>query len=273
MQRLWIITNPASGSTSPSRCEDVRALLEANGDRVVGRTDFPMDDLPPQALLLSEKVDTLVLFAGDGTINAAACAFAGWPGLMLILPGGTMNLLAKALHGDRDVRAIIAAADRRTVALPFVEAGPHRALVGLVLGPAAHWVRAREAARAGRARRLLAAVRNAWRHTFTRGIRLEGAGALRGRYQAVLARPAGDGLVLGAIDARDWRSIALLGWEWLTGDWMAAQTVSTQRVQRFAVAGPLPVLALFDGEPVLLNPGITICGGMTAPRYIATALL
>ena len=273
MQRLWIITNPASGSTSPSRCEEVRTLLEANGDRIVGHTDFPMDDLPPQALLRSEKVDTLVLFAGDGTINAAVCALAEWPGLMLILPGGTMNLLSKALHGDRDVREIIAAADRRPVALPFIEAGSHRAFVGLILGPAAHWVRAREAARAGRARRLLAAVRNAWQHTFARGIRLEGAAALRRRYQAVLARPVGDGIVLGAIDARDWRSIALLGWEWLTGDWMSAQAVSTERVQRFAVAGLRPILALFDGEPVLLDPGITICAGMTAPRYIATAPL
>jgi hypothetical protein len=272
MRRLWIITNPASGSTSPAGCARVVNLLEEAGGKIVGSTDFPAQPLPDAAALDAAQVDTLVLFAGDGTINAAVCALAAWPGAILILPGGTMNLLAHALHGANDVAAIIAAAarDNRRVALPFAEAGPHRAFVGLIVGPAAHWVRAREAIRAGQARRLVAAARNAWRRTFARGIRLSGAPGLRDRYQAVLVHPTGSGLVLGAIDARDWRSIATLGWEWLTGDWMAARAVSTGAVDRFAVAGHWPVLALFDGEPVLLDPGVTIGGGMTEPRYIAT---
>jgi hypothetical protein len=270
MRRLWIITNPASGSTSPKRCAEVEALLGARGDTIAGRTDFPAQPLPGRKALASAKVDTVVLFAGDGTINAAVCALADWPGAILILPGGTMNLLARALHGSHDIAAIIAAVDHRPVALPFVEAGPHRAFVGLILGPAAHWVRAREAIRAARLRRLVAAARNAWRRTFARGIRLAGAPALAGRYQAVMVQPTGRGLVLGAIDARDWRAIATLGWEWLTGDWMAARAVSTDTVDRFAVAGRRPVLALFDGEPVLLDPGVAITGGTTEQRYLAT---
>lgn len=272
MRRLWIITNPASGSTSPARCAEVERLLAAGGDELVGRTDFPATPLPDAAALDAARVDTVVLFAGDGTINAAVCALAHWSGAILILPGGTMNLLARTLHGERDVTAIIAAARAgRRVALPFVEAGPHRAFVGLILGPAAHWVRAREAVRKGRLRRLVAAARNAWRRTFARGIRLRGPATLAARYQAVMARPDGDGLTLAAINARDWRSIATLGWDWLTGDWMAARAVATERVDRFAVAGHRPVLALFDGEPVLLDPDVTICGGLTEPRYIATA--
>lgn len=272
MRRLWIITNPASGSTSPARCTEVASLLEAEGDVIAGRTDFPATPLPDVATLAAAHVDVVVLFAGDGTINAAVCALARWPGAILILPGGTMNLLARALHGDRPLAAIIAAAAQKDhrVALPFVEAGPHRAFVGLILGPAAHWVRAREAVRAAQIRRLVAAARNAWRRTFARGIRLTGAVALAGRYQAVMVRPIGTALSLGAVDARDWRSIATLGWEWLTGDWMAARAVSSATVEHFAVAGSRPVLALFDGEPVLLDPGTPICGGMTEPRYLAT---
>jgi diacylglycerol kinase family enzyme len=272
MRRLWIITNPASGSTSPARCREVVALLEAESATVVGETDFPAARLPDAATLDTAQVDTLVLFAGDGTINAAVCALAHWPGAILILPGGTMNLLARTLHGDRDIPSIIAAASRtmRRTALPFVEAGPHRAFVGLILGPAAHWVRAREAVRAGQVRRLVAAVRNAWRRTFARGISLTGAGNLSDRYQAVLVRPDGRALSIAAIDARDWQSITALGWQWLTGDWIAARAVSTQTAQRFAVAGRRPVLALFDGEPVLLDAGVTISGGTTEPRYLTT---
>ncbi|WBH16205.1 diacylglycerol/lipid kinase family protein [Sphingomonas radiodurans] len=270
MRRLWIITNPASGSTSPARCAEVEALLRARGDEIVGRTDFPADPLPSVATIDAAGVDTVVLFAGDGTINAAVCALADWSGAILILPGGTMNLLARVLHGEHDITAIIATDEDRLTALPFVEAGPHRAFVALILGPAAHWARAREAARAGRLRRLIAAARNSWRNTFARGIRLAGATTLDGRYQAVMVQPADARLALAAIDARDWRSIATLGWEWLTGDWIAARAVSTQSVDRFAVAGRRPVLALFDGEPVLLDPGVPISSGRTAERFVST---
>lgn len=271
MRRVWIITNPASGSTSPARIAEVEAVLVEAGATIVGRTDFPAHDLPEGAALDAASIDTVVLFAGDGTINAAVCRLARWSGATLILPGGTMNLLARALHGPAGLADIVAAAKApRLVSLPFVEAGPHRAFVGLIIGPAAHWVRAREAVRKGNLRRFVAAVRNAWRRSFARGVRLAGTGGLRDRYQAVMVRPIEGALALAAIDARDWRSIAALGWDWLTGDWMAARAVATAEATTFAVAGSRPVLALFDGEPVLLDPGATISGGVTERRYIAT---
>lgn len=278
MRRAWIITNPASGSTSPVRCAAIEQALTDAGVAIAGRTDFPADPLPDAATLDAAEVDTIVLFAGDGTINAALCALALWPGDVLILPGGTMNLLARALHGASTAEAIVATiaarapsgeAARRT-ALPHVEAGPHRAFVGLILGPAAHWVRAREAVRGGRWRRLAAAARGAWQRTFGRGILLLGAPGLAGRYQAVMVRGEGGTLHLAAIDAQDWASIAALGWEWLTGDWMAARAVTTTQAERVAVAGRRAVLALFDGEPVLLDAGTPITTGTTPPRFLTT---
>ena len=284
MRRAWIITNPASGSTSPARCAAIAKALTDGGAAIAGRTDFPADALPDVAALEAAGADTIVLFAGDGTINAALCALADWPGDVLILPGGTMNLLARALHGPRGAEAIVATIVAqaqpqaqtkagepvRRTALPHVEAGPHRAFVGLILGPAAHWVRAREAVRGGRWRRLAAAARGAWQRTFGRGIRLLGAPGLAGRYQAVMVRGEGGTLRLAAIDARDWAAIATLGWGWLTGDWMAARAVTTTQADRVAVAGRRAVLALFDGEPVLLDAGTPITTGTTPPRFLTT---
>lgn len=272
VERLWFITNPHSGSTSAAKCDAVEAVFAEQGLTLVGRTHFPDDELPAPAALDRERVDTVVLFAGDGTINAAVCALAIWDGAVLILPGGTMNLLAKALHGDAQPHAIIHAAHRggRQVALPFVEAGPHRAFVGLILGPAAHWVRAREAARKGRVKALAAAARNAWRRTFSRGIRLTGAAALHKSYQAVFVAASDGALRVGAIDARDLRSIIELGWDWLTGAWVAARAVDTARVERLGIAGDRPVMALFDGEPVMLEADVTITAGETKPRYLST---
>ncbi|WP_306790511.1 diacylglycerol kinase family protein, partial [Escherichia coli] len=77
---------------------------------------------PKGASLTREDVDTVVLFAGDGTINAALSALKDWEGTFLILPGGTMNLLARSLHGTLDPQAIVQAAHHATrkIALPYV---------------------------------------------------------------------------------------------------------------------------------------------------------
>lgn len=273
MQRLWFITNPNSGTTSRAKCEALEAVFDERGLTLAGRTEFPEEPLPEGVELTRNKVDTVVLFAGDGTINAALCALAKWKGSFLILPGGTMNLLAKALHSELDPHKIVHAAqgETRRVALPFIEAGDHRAFVGLILGPAAAWARAREAARHGRIGRLFQAARAAWRKTFHRGgIRIKGAAGLSDRYQAVFVTPDAKGLEVNAVDARDWKSIAQLGWDWLTGDWIAAQAVTETRAKELRVDGKRAVLALFDGEPVTLDPSETIRAGKSQKAFIAT---
>lgn len=273
METLWFITNPNSGTATRAKCEALEAVFEEGGLTLAGRTEFPDQQLPKAEELDRAKVDTVVLFAGDGTINAALCALAKWEGAFLILPGGTMNLLAKGLHSETDPHKIVHAArqsDRR-VALPYVIAGKHRAFVGLILGPAAAWARAREAARKGRVSRLVGAAKAAWRKTFhLQGIRVEGAPGLTDSYQAVFVTPDLHGLEVAAVDARDWGSIVQLGWDWLTGDWVAAHAVSEGWTQELRVHGRKPALALFDGEPVTLQPHEKIRSGKSLETFIAT---
>ena len=156
------------------------------------------------------------------------------------------------------------------IALPYVEAGPHRAFAGLIIGPAAHWGRAREAARNARVGRAVQAMRNAWRRTFGRGIRVTGVAGMAERYQAIFVNPADDALNVAAVDARDLRAIAELGWTWLTGDWVAARAVTYRRSHGLRLRARRPVLALFDGEPQTLAPDTEISGGTTAPIFLAT---
>lgn len=272
MKTLWFITNPNSGTATPQKCEAIEAVFAERGLSLAGRTHFPEDDLPQPKALDAAGVDTVVLFAGDGTINAALCALAGWDGGFLILPGGTMNLLAKALHDSLEPAVIIHAANERDqrVAIPFVEAGPHRAFVGLIIGPAANWFRAREQARKRRLFGLMRAARAAWGRTFGRGIRITGATGLRGRYQAVMVRPKDDGIEVVGIDARDWRAIAELGWNWVTGDWVAARAVDQTRASSVRVESGRAVLALFDGEPQQIDASDEICGGISRKAFLTT---
>jgi len=272
MQRTWFITNPHAGSSDAAATDAILAAFAECGQTVVGRTDFPDDALPTLAALAQASADTVVLFAGDGTINAAVCALADWDGAILVLPGGTMNMLAKSLHGDAGPADIVAAAHRhgRRIALPFVAAGEHRALVGLIVGPAANWYRARESIRKRRLAALWPTIRQAWRRTFGRGIRLAGAPGFPPQAQAAYVRPDGDELAVMAIDARDFGSIADLGWNLITGDWVAAHAVTERRTEQLILAERRPVLALFDGEPVTLDPATVISVGQTRDQFIAT---
>ena len=278
MERLWFITNPNSGSSDATKVEAIEAACADRGLRFVGRTDFPEYPLPTLEELDHAGADTVMLFAGDGTINAAACALAAWDGAILILPGGTMNMLARALHGEAEPAAIVSAAHDRTrrLALPYVEAGPHRALVGLIVGPAASWYHAREHVRKWSLGELFPAIRAAWRRTFGQGIRLSGAPGFPPRIQGAYIRAEDDHLEVTAIDARDVRSIADLGWSWVTGDWVAARAVTETRAEELRIAERRAVLALFDGEPELLEPGTRIGvrrstpGAPSFPRCVST---
>lgn len=269
MRTSWIVTNLASGSTSTDVCTAIEAALADIGATLAGRTAFSEAPLPTPVDLDAAEVDTLMVFAGDGTINAAIEAVRDWPGNILILPGGTMNLLAKMLHGDADPVAIIRAS-AQTRALPYVAIGGARAFVATIIGPAAHWHRPRELVRASRFRGIARAVRLAWRASFDRGIRVSGSDGSKGRHQAVIVTPKADGLDVAAIDARRWGDIARLGWDYATGDWLDAPSVTHWRDREIAVLGRRGVLALVDGEPVQLVPPQRIGHGMSAPVFLTT---
>lgn len=272
MHRFWLITNRSSGSTSADRQSALIERMTGKGFVEAGMTDFPDDPLPSPDELGAAGVDLVVLYAGDGTINAAIRKLERWDGAILILPGGTMNLLARELHGDADPLAIIdqADADAPRVAIPYVEAGEARAFVGLILGPAANWAHAREAARAGRGRSMLRAVGHAWRRTFGRGIRVIGAPGLPRQAQAVFVLPDCEKLRVAAVDARDWRTIVALGWEWVTGDWVKAAAVHEVRARTLHIVERRPALGLFDGEPVKIAPDVMIRAGQTAAQFVRT---
>jgi diacylglycerol kinase family enzyme len=273
VQRLWLITNPASGSTSDAKAEAIAAACVERDLAIVGTTRFPEQSLPSRDDLAGANADTVMLFAGDGTVNAALCAYADWHGQVLVLPGGTMNMLAKVLHESLDPATIIHAAHERLrcTTLPYVEAGPHRAFVGVILGPAAAWARARERLRVGWSRGILRAVRAAWHRTLGEGIRVRGAG-LRQRYQAVFVTPVGDEgrLSVAGVDARDIRSLADLGWAWMTGDWLSARAVEATTTDEFTTAGRRPVTALFDGESAVLEPGTRVFAGASRRMFLTT---
>jgi hypothetical protein len=51
---------------------------------------------------------------------------------------------------------------------------------------------------------------------------------------------------------------------------VAARAVTETHAHRLRLAGRRPALALFDGEPVMLDAGTEITAGHSAPSFLAT---
>jgi len=160
----WLIVNPASGSYSAAAVADLRGALAGAGT-AVDRTIACDRGLPTRAEVEAGGVRLVSVFAGDGTVNSVATALEGWSGALLVLPGGTANLLAGALHGDVDAPTIAA----RLPELVRLRRGCIRytggtALAEILAGPGATWSDVREELRdagvAGLAGKTVAALRD-----------------------------------------------------------------------------------------------------------------
>jgi hypothetical protein len=111
---------------------------------------FPAQDLPTPAILDAAGIDQVAVFAGDGTINTLIAALAGWRGSVLVLPGGTMNLLYHRLHGQRTMEEVLAAVagGKAGVRRPgVIRCAYGDAFAGMLAGPGTSWGRVREAMR------------------------------------------------------------------------------------------------------------------------------
>lgn len=150
-KRTWLVVNPASGSYDDAAFEALCECCTQNAidlDRVIR---FPeQDKLPTAAELDAAGVDFVTIYTGDGTINALVTGLYGWSGAILILPGGTMNLLSIRLHGDvetSDIVAKVAKGHFRKERPCVVRCDGGDALAGLMVGPGTAWGEVREAMR------------------------------------------------------------------------------------------------------------------------------
>ena len=268
MRKAWLVVNAGSGSTDAAVLDWLRERFAKVGVAVAGTTDFPEQPLPAAAQLDDAGADTLVICGGDGTINAAWSKADDWDGQCLVLPGGTMNGLAKALHGDATREAILAeAASAHLVNPPLATSEGRHALVGVILGPAASWVHAREGVRKGRFVRAIRAARLAWARSFGRTVRVEG---IAGRHRAVFVLPGSDALEVSAISAEGVTDAIRIGWQWLLGDWRTAAGVTVDTRSEVTLTGRRTVRALFDGEPAMLSSPACIRHGRTRLPFLST---
>lgn len=252
----WLLTNPGSGSNSPEAVDSLREHFESRAIRIEREIAFPDEAVPSPADLTRNGVGLLVTYAGDGTVNAVLNALEGWEGAVLILPGGTMNLLAKRLHGALDTGEIldlVAAGASRAVRVSTVTCEGGTAYAGLLVGPGTCWNRVRETMRdfdlPSVAEETLAAIRETQDGPFIYPV--DRASPREGGYPLIEITPGEHGIQIDGYFAEAPADYAAQAWATLwrrfregPHDRMGiAAKVALQSID----GSPLP--CLFDGEP------------------------
>ncbi|MGK6325389.1 diacylglycerol/lipid kinase family protein [Sphingomonas sp. DT-51] len=264
--RIWLVVNEQAGSARAALADVLGAIGEVGN--LVGRTDFPNAHLPVSEALEAVGAEVVAVLAGDGTINVVADTYRHWSGALLALPGGTMNMLCRMLHGNADAATVVArAAGAKRVSLPMVVAGERCGFVGLVVGPAASWNSARERLRQRHWRRLMRAIRYAWGRTWWNRTRLEGVPRPG---QAFFIRPEKTSLVVTAVEVAEWTELAGVGLAWLRGDWTSADAATRVDRTRLRLSGSRSTPALIDGEPFHLHAGNVISLSSSNPMFLRT---
>ncbi len=264
LRRIEVVANAASGSVGEGAREKIEAILSQAG--VEGKVHLPSGAELNACLrkAVDADPDLLVVVAGDGTARCAA-EMAGFDGPPIApLPGGTMNMLPKAIYGDRDWASALADTlkDPAMRSISGGEVDGKRFYVAALLGAPALFALAREAMRE---RDLLLAVRRA-----KRALERTLAGSLRFSIEQqphrktealalmcplVSAALSDDDRVLeaAALDPKGAAEAMRLGLRTLVGAWREDPAVEIWRCRQARAWAKGRIPATLDGEPVLLG--------------------
>lgn len=266
LKRVAVVVNPAAGSAGPNAAAEAERILAEAG--VKGVVTTPGEDGLEACLraALDTRPDLLAIVAGDGTARAGA-EMAGPKGPLLApLPGGTMNMLPKAIYGDRDWKTALAEILRDGVEKPVSggEIDGHAFYVAAILGSPALWAEAREAARDGDLRRALDRARRALHRAFSGRLRFSFGLLARTKNKAealtllcpLVSRAMNDDegyLEAASVDPAGTMDIFRLGFHAAVGDWRADPAVVVTRVRSGSAWASGRIPAVLDGEPIRLG--------------------
>jgi diacylglycerol kinase family enzyme len=209
-------------------------------------------------LAVASAPDLLIILAGDGTARLAA-EYSGLGGpLIAPLPGGTMNLLPRALYGDRAWPAALTSAldfgVERTVSGGAI--GGHPFYCSAILGSPALWARAREAVRTGHFLEAWRRAGFALRRAFTGDIHYSLDGGRRRAAEAlVLISPMISKVMseeirleVAALEMHSAREVFRLAFNGIVSDWRRDPGVVDQFARSGSVWARRPIPAILDGE-------------------------
>lgn len=267
LERVIMLVNPLSGSVGPRAAAEAQAILAdyACQAEVVELTGGDFDNQIEDALKAGP--DVLFVLAGDGTAGTIASRAGPEGPLVAPLPGGTMNMLPKALYGTADWKAALRTAleegEPQPVAGGVVSDGDfsQEFYCAAILGSPALWAPAREAMRTGKLKLAWVHARRAFKRAFTGRLRFSLDGAAERRAEALVlispmiskAMDDNVGLEAAAMNPSDAAEAFRLAAHAVLNDWRQDPAVTTRAMKRAKVRARSKIPAVIDGEPTLLH--------------------
>ncbi|GAA0870380.1 diacylglycerol kinase family protein [Brevundimonas basaltis] len=272
LRRVMMLVNPLSGGVGEGAAAAAEAILERYAcEASVVTLEAGQFDAQIEAAL-EARPDVLFVLAGDGTAGAIASRAGADGPLVAPLPGGTMNMLPRALYGTADWKAALKVA---------LEEGAPQAVAGgevtdgdttraffcaAIFGSPALWAPAREAVRVGQLRLAWAYARRALRRAFSGQIRYSLDAQPQRRAEALVlispmisqAMDEDTGLEAAAMNPSDAAQAFRLAAHAVLDDWRQDPAVTTRATRLVQIRARSRVPAVIDGEPLLLRQEATV---------------
>jgi len=267
LRRIILLVNPQSGGVGPNAADAAAAIL---ADYSCQTTIVALDGVHFDAQVqsaLDARPDALFVLAGDGTAGTVASRAGPDGPLIAPLPGGTMNMLPRALYGTADWKVALRRALEQGAPQPVaggeITDGRFRQAFycAAILGAPAMWAPAREAVRHGKLRLAWAYGRRALKRAFSGWLRFSLDGRTDRRAEALVlisptisrAMDQHTGLEAAAVNPADAAQVLRLAAHAVFDDWRQDPAVTTQSFQQATIRGRSRIPAVIDGEPALLR--------------------
>ncbi|MBA3789050.1 NAD(+)/NADH kinase [Patescibacteria group bacterium] len=265
LKKVGAILNTSSGSCDENVREEMETILREAGiitPHIWCGEANEMDEAFAQAT--DRELDILIILGGDGTIRTAAEICSEKGPILIPLPGGTMNMLPKALYGDvswQDIlRSILSVPVLRSVSCGQIE--KKRFFVAAILGTPSLWAKARESVREGALGEAIEQSVSVLQQSFGKDISYElDAGEKKNAEALGIICP-----LISSVLADKERSLEVvifnlegplevlrLASRAVLGEWRDDPGVSSIKVKQATVSSEKEIPAILDGETILLG--------------------
>jgi diacylglycerol kinase family enzyme len=259
-----IINTSSGGADSESEQKMIRILARAGiiGPKMWCGEAKEMERSFAEAA--EQKLDVLIVLGGDGTIRTAAEACAEKGSYLIPLPGGTMNMLPRALYGNVSWEEAL----KKTLTAPSTKvlSGGRvvnkQFFIAAIVGTPALWTQPRESMREGNIADAIKKGSVAFRRMFETKVQYLISGGAKGEAEAValicplISEEMSDpeqALEAAIIDVESAAEVIGLATTAAFGKWRDDRNILLTKTKRVNVQSSKKIPATLDGEKVNLG--------------------
>jgi diacylglycerol kinase family enzyme len=268
--RVGAIINTSSGGCDTESEKEILDILKSAGVADCKTWCGDSDQIEQAfAEAATHKPKMLVVLGGDGTIRTAAEACTGTDTNLLPLPGGTLNVLPRALYGDSPWQEAL----KETLANPLTKqlsagrVGDKLFFVAAVVGAPGLWMEAREAIRKGEILNAVGKAGVAFEAMFDTTIQYFISPEVSGEAEVVAVicplvseqmSDSEQALEAAAIDVENATEFLGLATAAAFGKWRDDESVTLTKTHQVTVQSKKDIPLFLDGERVKVGKEIEI---------------